>query len=195
MTAQRKLPPMMTVADFIDWPGDGLGTRFELIDGELRAMAPASETHGTIQMNVGGLLWLHLRGHPRCRALTAPGVQPRVRAEWNFRVPDLGVTCALDRAGQIMAQDPVLLIEVLSPGNVQETYEAVRCYATLPSVRDILIVHSTRVRAELWTRDDKGDWPMNPVEIDGGLVPLVSIDFKLDLAEAYAGTHLIEGAA
>ena len=27
MTAQRKLPPVMTVADFIDWPGDGLGTQ------------------------------------------------------------------------------------------------------------------------------------------------------------------------
>lgn len=92
-----------------------------------------------------------------------------------------------------MIPDPVLLIEVLSPGNVQETYEAVRCYATLPSVRDILIVHSTRVRAELWTRDAKGDWPMNPAEIDGGLVPLVSIAYQVDLAEVYAGTHLIEG--
>ena len=90
-----------------------------------------------------------------------------------------------------MIPDPVLLIEVLSPGNAQETYEAVRCYATLPSVRDILIVHSTRIRAELWTRDSKGDWPPNPAELDEGLVPLVSIDFKLDLAEVYAGTHLL----
>ena len=191
MTAQRKLPPMMTVADFIDWPGDGLGTRFELIDGELRAMAPASETHGTIQSNLTVAIGLYLRGQSRCRVVTAPGVQPRVRADWNFRVPDLGVTCSPDRAGQIMTQDPVLLVEVLSPGNAQETYEAVRCYATLPSVRDILIVHSTRIRAELWTRDDKGDWPPNPVEIDGGLVPLGSIDFKLDLAEVYVGTHLV----
>jgi len=26
-TTQRKLPPLMDIADFVDWPGDGLGTR------------------------------------------------------------------------------------------------------------------------------------------------------------------------
>ena len=46
---QRKLPPM-TVADFLDWPGDGSGRKFQLVDGELRGMSPGSATHGTIQM-------------------------------------------------------------------------------------------------------------------------------------------------
>ena len=30
-TAPAKLPPLMTVADFLDWPGDGTGTRYELV--------------------------------------------------------------------------------------------------------------------------------------------------------------------
>ena len=43
----------MTVADFLDWPGDGSGQKFQLVDEELRATSPGSATHGTIQMTLG----------------------------------------------------------------------------------------------------------------------------------------------
>ena len=43
---RRKAPHHMTVDEFIGWAGDG---RWELVDGEPRAMAPASATHGIIQ--------------------------------------------------------------------------------------------------------------------------------------------------
>jgi hypothetical protein len=42
----RKPPLTMTVADFLDWPGDGTGRKFQLVDGEVRAMSPGSVTHG-----------------------------------------------------------------------------------------------------------------------------------------------------
>lgn len=191
--AQRQppLPPMMTTADFLDWPGDGHGTRFELVDGVLRAMAPASDTHGTIQCNLSYLLTAHLRnaGSP-CRVVTNPGIQPRIRAEWNFRIPDIGVTCKPNRAGEVMTPDPILLIEVLSPGNTSDTYENVRAYATLPGVREIAIVHSTRMRIELLTRDAAGDWPADPAVHDGPAVAFASIGAELPFAEIYAGTHL-----
>lgn len=191
--AQRQppLPPMMTTADFLDWPGDGLGTRFELVDGVLRAMAPASGTHGTIQANLSGLLWQHLRDtRSMYRVVANPGIQPRIRAEWNFRIPDLGVTCKPIRHGEAMTPDPILLIEVLSPGNTSDTYENVRAYATLPSVREIAIVHSTRMRIELLVRDAAGDWPADPTVHDGPTITLACIGAELPFAEIYAGTHL-----
>ena len=126
-----------------------------------------------------------------CRVVSAPGVQPRVRADWNFRVPDIGVTCTKNQAGEVMTPEPVLLIEVLSPGNKSETYENVRAYTTLPSVREIVIVHSTAVRVELLVRDEHGHWPPNPVELDGGdTLTLGSIGASIPLTEVYAGTHL-----
>src|SRR5262245_8276192 len=45
----RKPPPSMTVADFLAWPGDGTGRKFQLVDGEVRAMSPASAAHAMIQ--------------------------------------------------------------------------------------------------------------------------------------------------
>jgi len=190
--AQVELPPLMTVADFVEWPGDGTGARYELVDGVLRAMAPPSDTHGLIQSNLAVAIGLHLRmNRPGCRINITPGVQPRLRANWNFRIPDLGVTCAPNSPGAAMTPEPILLIEVLSPGNAADTWDNVPHYASPPSVAEILIVHSTRMRAELLRRAANGDWPENPEVIDAqGVVELASIGLDLPLAEAYAKTHL-----
>jgi Uma2 family endonuclease len=192
VTAQLKLPPMMTVTDFLDWPGDGSGQRYELIDGELRAMAPGADSHNTIVMTFGTLIWNHLQTTgSTCRVVSAPGIQPRIRADWNVRIPDLGVTCAPNRIGDVMTPEPVLLIEVLSPGNKSQTYENVRAYATIPSVREIIVLHSTAIKAEILLRDGQGDWPSNPTEIGNrDTLTLSSIKASFQLAQLYASTHL-----
>jgi Uma2 family endonuclease len=190
---QTQLPPLLTVADFLDWPGDGSGMRYELVDGVLRAMSPGSDAHNTIVVNLTGLIWTHLRVHkPGYRAVAALGVQPRLSAEWNYRIPDLGVTQAPNRPGQIMTPDPILLIEVLSPGNAQDTRENVRAYATLPTVQEIVVVHSTRMRVETMRRDATGAWPENPLiaEAVDDTIALASIAAEFKFTDIYAGTHL-----
>ena len=183
---------MMTVAEFLEWPGDGTATRYELVDGELRPMAPAADSHNTIVANLAALIWNRLKqtGLP-CRVVATPGIEPHVRADWNFRIPDLGVTCMPNRAGTIMTPDPILLIELLSPSNKSDTYENVRAYTTIPSVREIVVVHSTQIRAELLVRDEHGHWPADATEIGvKSVLKLISINATLPLAEVYAGTYL-----
>jgi len=93
MTALSKLAPSrMTIEEFLDWPGDGSGKKFELVDGEPRAMAPASIPHGIIQANMAGVLRSHLIGS-RYHVVVEPGVIPRVRLDATMRVPDLTVSC------------------------------------------------------------------------------------------------------
>ena len=191
MTAARKLPPMMTVDDYLCWEGDGTSTRYELVDGVLRAMSPGTHAHGLIQANVIGALFNHLRGTP-CHVITAPGIKPLMRADWNFRIPDIGVTCEPDRKGERILQEPILLIEVLSPSNAQDTYENIRAYATLPSVQELLVVHSTRIEVELLRKGDGNVWPANPTMFKaGGAVDLASVGMTLPLADIYAGTHMV----
>ena len=123
MVALRKhAPARMTLTEFLSWdPADPSGRAWQLIDGEPVAMAPGSETHAALQAEIGALLRNHLadRGSP-CRLLSQPGIVPRVRANRNFRIPDLAVTCAPPALG-LMAVDPILLIEILSPSNEAET--------------------------------------------------------------------------
>jgi Uma2 family endonuclease len=195
MTAIRRLEEdaesVMTAAEFLRWPGDGTGRRFELVDGQLRAMAPTRDIHGTIQANLTGLLFNHLRG-TRCRAVVAPGVQPRVNAANNVRIPDLGVTCAANRREDHLVVDTVLLIEVLSPGNVGKTWDNIRSYTTIPSVRELLVVDSRAVRVERLIRGSDGHWPTDAEVTKTGSVGLTSIDATFNLADIYAGTWLLD---
>jgi Uma2 family endonuclease len=182
----------MSVTDFLEWPGDGVGKRFQLVDGEPRAMAPASATHGIIQLTLGYLIKRRLiETGSACRAVAEPAVVPRIRAHANLRVPDLGVTCTRVAAGQIELPDPVLLIEILSPGNDAETRKNVWAYGSIPSVQEILIVHSTRIAAELLRRRADLSWPEDPdIIATDGTLRLESIDFTCLLAAVYADTHL-----
>ena len=192
MAETQRKPPTMTVADFLDWGGDGSGRKFQLVDGELRAMSPGSVTHGRIQMTLGRLIGNHLvekRGP--CQVVSEPAVATRVRANINMRVPDLGVTCTPDAPGQQTLPDPILLIEILSPGNATDTWDNVWSYTTIPSVREIAVVHSTRVLVELLRRGADGSWPEEPEEIGSqGILRLESIGFACALADVYAQTHL-----
>ena len=191
-TAPKTLPPRMTVADFLDWPGDGTAKRHQLVDGEPRAMAPASATHARIQATITYLLTRHLiETGSRCRTATEPAVAPRLRSNVNLRVPDIGVTCTPIEPGQIVLPDPVLLVEVLSPGNEADTWENVWAYSTIPSVQEILVEYSTRIAAELLRRAPDGTWPKEPEEIGpDGQLRLASIGFTCPLAELYDETHL-----
>ena len=181
----------MTVAEFLDWPGDGSSARFELIDGELRAMDPASVTHGIIHANIGALLHSHLTG-TRCKPVAAPGVIPRLRAAMNMRVPDIAVNCVPDQAGQRALPDPILIIEILSPSNETETRANVWAYASIPSVREILLVQSTSMGAEILRRQPDGNWPSQSLILDASSeIELDSIGLNTPLTEFYADTYLM----
>jgi len=191
MTALPKLAPSrMTIEEFLDWPGDGSGKKFEFIDGEPRAMAPASVPHGIMQATLARLLGTHLSG-TRCYVVVEPGVIPRVRSEANMRVPDLAVSCEIPDGGQRALTEPTLVIEILSPSNESETRENVWAYTTIPTVREILLIRSTRIAAELLRRGADGSWPSNPqpIEADAALL-LESLDFSCPLTAIYENTRL-----
>ncbi len=193
MVALRKrAPARMTTDEFLTWdPGDPSGRLWQLINGEPVAMAPGSENHGALQGEIGGLIRDHLRAHrPSCRLIVTPGVVPRIHANRNYRIPDLGVTCS-PPSGELMLPDPVLLIEILSPSNEAETWTNIWAYTTIPSVTEILAVRSTRIEAELLRRLPDGNWPAEPLTLRAGdAVELSSIGLTVDLAAFYQTTTL-----
>jgi Uma2 family endonuclease len=190
MVAALKIPDRMTVAEFVAWDAPG-SDRWQLVDGERQAMAPANRTHNAIQGELGRLIGNHLlaRGSP-CSVVPTPGVIPRVRADSNFRIPDLAVTCSGYQEEEHDLADPVLLVEILSPSKRSETWMNVWAYTTVPSVQEILVVHGTRIGAELLRRNEDGSWPAQPVTIDEGEIELASIGFRVPLAALYRTTRL-----
>ena len=94
MVVLAKISARMSVNEFLNWDS-GDAVRYELVDGEPRAMAPASRTLGTLQGRLATLINNHLdRENRPCSLVVEPGVVPHLLSDYNVRVPDLAVTCA-----------------------------------------------------------------------------------------------------
>ena len=188
MNSASRLPAAMPVAKFLAWTGPDGSERWELVEGQPRAMAPSSPRHGAIAAQVARLLGNYLvASQLECTVIIEPGVQPRVRADINVRIPDLGVTCVPLGPDDRLLREPLVLIEILSPSNTGETWGNVWSYTTIPSVQEILVVHVAEERADLLTRQSDGTWPENPVQLTPGEeVVLASIGFTAPLSAIYA---------
>lgn len=184
----------MTVDEFLAWDGAGHIGKLELVEGQVRAMSPASGTHALIQANIAIILGSLFRERKSpCRVGTEAPIVPRIHANDNVRAPDLAVTCATVSTDKRFP-DPLLIVEVLSPSNQRETWESIRACASVPSLMEILVVDSEKRWAEIFRREADGGWPVDgQVRLDGdGEIALTSIDARFDLDEVYRGTHLAQ---
>ncbi|MBS0244551.1 MAG: Uma2 family endonuclease [Proteobacteria bacterium] len=192
MTAIRQPTPHMTVEAFLAWSGGGHQGKLELVDGLVRAMAPASATRAIIQGNIVAGVHSHLRARRSgCRVAPGAPVRPAMGQGINARAPDVAVTCAPPSVSKTF-DDPVLIVEVLSPGNLEDTWESIRALAPLPTLREILLVQSESVGLEIYRKDQVGAWADEPERHAAGSVHLASIAMDLEIADVYAGTHLAE---
>jgi Uma2 family endonuclease len=175
----------MTLAEFLTWD-DGTDTRYELVDGQVRAMAPPAEAHGTIVMNLGALIRAALRAP--CRVVAEAGIVPDDRDDTYF-VADIAVTCAPPSAGRINVLEPRLIIEILSPSTSDhDRGRKVTAYREIPSVEEILLLSSEARRAELWRREGER-WIVEDL-IGDALLTLASVGLTTPLAAIYEGVEV-----
>jgi Uma2 family endonuclease len=185
---------MMTADEFYAQPADGTGRIWELVDGVPRAQDPASDTLGTITTNLAALIYNHLRAtRPNCRLVTNPGIRPQVLANWNHRVPELGVTCTPARSSVHPTPDVFLIVEVLSKSNASQTWGNISLFGSIASVTEILVVDSRRIEAYVMRRLTNGSWPSAPERIEADIT-LAAIELSFPLDEAYRNTDLVSPA-
>lgn len=183
----------MTVAEFLTWdPPDG--RMWQLVDGMPTAMAPASQRHNAVLGELLRLVGNHLleRGGP-CRAVPTPGIVTPKHPDRNMRIPDMAVTCSDLDDDEADVKEPILIVEVLSPSNQAETWINVWTYTMMPSVQEVVVLHTQSVRADVLRRGGDGAWPPDPERVTGGDLLLPSIGFRASLAGLYRLTRLREG--
>ncbi len=136
----------MTADEFIPWAmAQPEGCRYELVAGQVVAMAPERAGHNEGKGNVYVALRQAIRdaGLP-CRAYT-DGMAVRVDADTVYE-PDALVRCG-ERLGPNVVEvvDPVILVEVISPSTHKvDTTQKLGDYFRVPSVRHYLIVNTSR---------------------------------------------------
>jgi Uma2 family endonuclease len=153
-------------------------------------MAPASATHSIIEGNLVVAISNHLRARGSgCRVAPEAPVRPALGKATNARAPDVAVTCAPVTTTKTL-DEPVLIVELLSPGNQDDTWESIRALAPLPSLKEIVVVQSEDVGVEVYTKGVDVGWPDEPEAVSSGALRLASVDLDLQIAEVYRGTHL-----
>jgi Uma2 family endonuclease len=175
----------MNLAAFLEWD-DGTETRYELVDGRPRAMAPPIEAHGTIVANLARHIGNRLR--PPCRVVVEAGVVPAERADTWYQA-DLLVTCAPAERGARAIAEPRLIVEVLSPTTAaHDRGVKLADYRKLAAVEQILLVGSEDRHVEVWRRAADG-WRVQDL-IGDAAVPLALGGEPLPLAAIYDGVAL-----
>ena len=145
-----------------------------------------------IQARLAFLLWRAVDAAGlSLQVLTEGAVIPGLNASTNVRVPESRRDGYPDEPGQQAVPNPVLVIEILSPGNRDDTRDNVRAYSTLGSVQEIAVLHSARFWPKYHRRGPTGNWLTNPEFVGPGeplRLPSVGLDCMLD--DAYRGTWL-----
>jgi Uma2 family endonuclease len=178
----------MSLAEFLRWE-DGTDRRYELIGGVPTAMPPPARAHGMLCARLAGVIDASLRSRRPCSVQTEAGIV-RPDREDTFYVADLAVTCKPYQRDEQMVDEPILIVEILSPGT--ERYDRrikVPAYRTIDTVGELLLIDSESIYAEILRRE--GDrWITELVQGRDAVLRLSSVDQQIVMAELYEGIDL-----
>jgi len=163
--------------------------KHEYRDGDVYAMAGASDPHVTITGNLFALLRNHVRRGP-CRAYFTD-MKVRIESINRFYYPDILVTCDPgDRAEQYFKRYPVLIVEVLS-GSTEafDRGDKFADYRHLDSLQEYVLIDSSKMGIDCFRRNLEGQWVLHPFT-KGDQVTLASLDFHCSMIDIYEDVEL-----
>jgi Uma2 family endonuclease len=176
--------PFFDAQAYLAWEAEQ-STKHEYHDGEVFAMAGASDAHVTVAGNVYMALRNHLRGSP-CSVFISD-MKLRVEEDNAFFYPDVFVTCAdSDRGHSHSKSAPVLVVEVLSPAtSAYDRGAKFAAYRKLPTLREYALIDPERLSLDLFRREgDSKRWVLHPIEA-GGHVEWASVGLQVPLEALY----------
>ncbi len=161
--------------------------KHEFVNGQILAMARASEDHGIVVSNVHGALFPRFRGSP-CRAFVAD-LRVRIDETGLYAYPDDVVVCGERQFAPTNPEslvNPTVLVEVASPST--EAYDRgarAAHYRRRPSVQEILLVDPARRSVEHYRRLGPEQWNLETRTV--GDLALDSLGIRVPVAELFEG--------
>ncbi|MBG1268430.1 Uma2 family endonuclease [Nostoc sp. WHI] len=155
--------------------------KHEYRQGEVYAMAGASNSHVIISLNVASMLRNHLRGSG-CQAY----ISSHIESLNIYYYPDVIVSCdQRDKAFDNFLRYPCLIVEVLSPSTEAfDRGDKFADYRHLESLQEYVLVSQTRMNLECFRRNPEGQWVLYPYA-QGNNIHLASVDFKCAVTDVY----------
>lgn len=157
--------------------------RREYVDGEVYAMAGASDNHNRISRNLINILSNHL-GDSSCE-IFFNDIKVRVRNNVYY-YPDILVSCEETPENQYFRNEPILIVEVLSKSTQRvDTLEKVFAYQQIPSLQEYVVVDQYRMEVRVHRRQENGGWITYYFTERSDIVEFTSVDLQIPLPEIY----------
>lgn len=159
--------------------------KHEYLDGQVYAMAGASDPHVTIALNLATLLRSHVRGSG-CRVYIAD-MKARIESLNRFYYPDVMVTCSpSDQETPTYKRFPCLIVEVLSDSTEAfDRGDKFVDYQELESLREYVLINTKRQRVECFRRNEQGLWVLQSYTPQQKSFRLDSVGFEGTLEALY----------
>ena len=159
--------------------------KHEYLGGIVHAMAGAGNRHNDIVVNITSALHLRLRGRP-CRPCNSDTkVRIRLPTQIRYYYPDASVVCRPNPAEDSFHDEPVVIVEVLSPSTRRiDMTEKQEAYFAIPSLLVYLLVEKDSAAVTAYRRTPHGF----VAEVFSGLeanLPLPEVDIELPLADVF----------
>jgi Uma2 family endonuclease len=174
--------------EYLQWE-EQQNEKHEYVNGEIYAMAGASENHVIITDNFSAILVTQLRGN-QCRSFSSD-MKVNILEKSIYYYPDLLVTCdPRDRQNKQYKSYPCLIIEVLSESTeAKDRGVKFAHYQTLESLQEYVLVSQWEKRVEVFRRTDRQFWLLQTLT-DDDIIELQSINLSIPVTAIYEGVDL-----
>lgn len=164
-------------------------TKHEYVDGEIYAMAGASRRHNLLVTNLIRRTGNAAARHDGCQVFGSD-MKVRVAARNSFYYPDVSGCCDPDDREELYVSRPCFIVEVLSPSTAAiDRREKRASYATLPSLREYVIVDQDRMRVDVYAGVGV-PWSSQVLTGPDDIIEISCISLRLTLEEIYARVEM-----
>ena len=158
--------------------------KHEYHNGEIYAMAGASDEHVTIGINLTSLLRDHLRGS-NCR-IYGSDMKVQIDTVNHFYYPDVMVSCdQRDREFRFFKKYPCLIIEILSDSTeAKDRGKKFQHYRSLQTLKEYVLVSQDQPQVEVFRKNQTGLWVLHLFG-QGDEVELLSLNITVPILSLY----------
>ena len=186
--SQRKPKSHISVAEYLAGERES-PVRHEYVEGEVYAMAGASDRHNRIALNIASRLNEHVADGP-CEVFMSDmkiKVSPDV-----FYYPDVVVTCDAPGGDAYFRTEPRLIVDVISHTTERiDRHEKMVAYKSMASLEEYVLVMQDEMRVEVYRR--KGtEWEARIFTDAQEQLQLSSVSLSLSVSEIYRNVRLPE---
>lgn len=154
-------PLHMTEAEYLAFE-ERAKVRHEYVAGHVFAMTGSTDAHNHICGNIFASIHARLKGLP-CEVY-CNDMKVRIAAANSFYYPDIMVSCEGFQSKSVFKEQPVLVLEILSPSTKQiDLREKLVAYQKIETVKEYVIVHQDRQQIDVYRRADNNKWEFESI--------------------------------